>query len=179
MLGARRRTRRVQEKEAEAEVCGSHRCWGRLQERTLSSACCLSPQVSIALISFLETMLLIYLSYKVSAAPRGCGHCGRLSFVCPSRCCQRASPRGTPGTGASWLLELAKGRDLSKRHLLAVLGRVFHGFVWLVEIFLWLRPIGGWFLALGAEKAQPRRPPRCLSQRFVFVAAFSPYTKRC
>lgn len=31
---------------------------------------CLSLQVSIALISFLETMLLIYLSYKVSARGR-------------------------------------------------------------------------------------------------------------
>lgn len=141
---------------------------GRLQEHTPSSACCLSPQVSIALISFLETMLLIYLSYKVSTTPGGCGHCGHLSSVRPSRCCQWALPQGM---GACWLPELAKGLDLSKRHLLTVLRRVFACFVWLVEIFLWLEPIGGWFLSLGAEKAQPQHPPHCLNQRFVFVAA--------
>lgn len=48
----------------------SHRCWCRV----LSSSPHLCPQVSIALISFLETMLLIYLSYKVRSpapCPRG------------------------------------------------------------------------------------------------------------
>ena len=30
-----------------------------------------TPQVTVAIISFLETMLLIYLSYKVSAHPPG------------------------------------------------------------------------------------------------------------
>lgn len=111
-----------------------------MQERTPSSACCLSPQVSIALISFLETMLLIYLSYKVSTTPGGCAHCGHLSSVRLSRYCQRALPQGM---GACWLPELAKGWDFSKQQLLTVLGRVFACFVWLVEIFLWLGPIGG------------------------------------
>lgn len=57
----------------------SHRCWCRV----LSSSPHLCPQVSIALISFLETMLLIYLSYKVRSPAPGAnrGLCPLLPSV--------------------------------------------------------------------------------------------------
>lgn len=58
----------------------SHRYWCR----ALSSSPHLCPQVSIALISFLETMLLIYLSYKVrSPAPHHWGRTEVCAHCCP------------------------------------------------------------------------------------------------
>lgn len=68
----------------------SHRCWCRV----LSSSPHLCPQVSIALISFLETMLLIYLSYKVRSpapCPRGKQRSVPIATLspCTGYCCPR------------------------------------------------------------------------------------------
>lgn len=52
-----------------AELCASGDAW----KEPSAAFASLPLQVSIALISFLETMLLIYLSYKVRAAGQAVG----------------------------------------------------------------------------------------------------------
>lgn len=54
----------------------------------------MSLQVSIALISFLETMLLTYLSYKVRAVPSPALPSAGIDFSCPEPSGARRAPGG-------------------------------------------------------------------------------------